>query len=77
MNYLKVKKVIIILILILSTILIILLAHENLWDAFDSHHVLPVFAAARAFVPSSFESLLGTFTYLLLYTNIITNTNMY
>ena len=31
---------------------------DDLWDAMDSHHVLPVFASARAFVPSSFESLL-------------------
>ena len=28
------------------------------WDATDTHHMLPVFAAARAYVPSSFESLL-------------------
>jgi hypothetical protein len=31
---------------------------EELWDAMDTHHVLPVFASGRAFVPSSFESLL-------------------
>lgn len=31
---------------------------EQLWDAMDSHHVLPVFSSAKAFVPSSFESLL-------------------
>ena len=33
-------------------------ALEELWDAMDSYHVLPVFASAKAFVPSSFESLL-------------------
>ena len=36
--------------------------HENpeqkFWDATDTHHMLPVFAAARAYVPSTFESLL-------------------
>jgi len=31
---------------------------EELWDAMDTHHVLPVFAAAKAFVPGSFEALL-------------------
>ena len=31
---------------------------EELWDAMDTHHVLPVFASAKAYVPSSFESLL-------------------
>ena len=31
---------------------------ESSWDAMDSHFVLPVFASARAYVPSSFESLL-------------------
>jgi hypothetical protein len=31
---------------------------EELWDAMDTHHVLPVFASAKAFVPSSFEALL-------------------
>jgi len=66
-NYLKVKKVILIFTHIQSAILILLLAHENLWDALDSHHVLPVFAAARAFVPSSFESLLGTYLFLYKY----------
>jgi hypothetical protein len=33
-------------------------AEKVLWEDMYSHHVLPVFAAARAFVPSSFESLL-------------------
>jgi len=33
-------------------------ALEELWDAMDSYHILPVFASAKAFVPSSFESLL-------------------
>ena len=33
-------------------------AMEELWDAMDTHHVLPVFAAAKAFVPGSFEGLL-------------------
>lgn len=33
-------------------------AEKVLWEDIYSHHVLPVFAAARAFVPSSFESLL-------------------
>jgi len=33
-------------------------ALEELCDAMDSHHVLPVFASAKAFMPSSFESLL-------------------
>merc|ERR1712000_680498 len=31
---------------------------NSFWDATDTHHVLPVFASARAYVPSSFESLL-------------------
>ena len=31
---------------------------ESSWDAMDSHFVLPVFASAKAYVPSSFESLL-------------------
>ena len=30
---------------------------EELWDAMDTHHVLPVFASAKAFVPGSFEAL--------------------
>jgi hypothetical protein len=32
--------------------------NETSWDAMDSHYVLPVFASAKAFVPSSFESLM-------------------
>ena len=33
--------------------------HEKkLWEIMNSHHVFPVFACARAFQPSSFESLL-------------------
>lgn len=28
------------------------------WDAMETHYVLPVFASAKAFVPSSFESLI-------------------
>jgi hypothetical protein len=31
---------------------------DDFWNATDTHHMLPVFAAARAYVPSSFESLL-------------------
>lgn len=31
---------------------------NQLWDALTTHHMLPVFAAAKAFVPTSFESLL-------------------
>merc|ERR1712000_142629 len=31
---------------------------NSFWDATDTHHVLPVFASARTYVPSSFESLL-------------------
>jgi len=31
---------------------------NRFWDATDTHHMLPVFASARAYVPSSFESLL-------------------
>eukprot|EP00602_Paraphysomonas_sp_CaronLab_P005050 CAMPEP_0185030594 /NCGR_PEP_ID=MMETSP1103-20130426/17565_1 /TAXON_ID=36769 /ORGANISM="Paraphysomonas bandaiensis, Strain Caron Lab Isolate" /LENGTH=1609 /DNA_ID=CAMNT_0027565787 /DNA_START=240 /DNA_END=5069 /DNA_ORIENTATION=+ len=30
----------------------------NYWDVDDSHHVLPIFAAGRAIVPSSFDSML-------------------
>jgi hypothetical protein len=33
-------------------------ASEGFWDATDTHHMLPIFASARAYVPSSFESLL-------------------
>ncbi|CAE7484599.1 unnamed protein product, partial [Symbiodinium microadriaticum] len=33
-------------------------AETRFWDATDTHHMLPVFASARAYVPSSFESLL-------------------
>ena len=32
--------------------------NENFWDAADTHHMLPIFSSARAYVPSSFESLL-------------------
>lgn len=32
--------------------------NENFWDAADTHHMLPIFTSARAYVPSSFESLL-------------------
>jgi hypothetical protein len=39
---------------------------EDVWDAMDSHHVLPVFASAKAFVPASFESLLVQSFYLRL-----------
>jgi hypothetical protein len=31
---------------------------DDFWNATDTHHMLPVFAAARAYVPSTFESLL-------------------
>jgi hypothetical protein len=31
---------------------------DAFWDATDTHHMLPVFASARAYVPSSFDSLL-------------------
>lgn len=31
---------------------------NHLWDTLTTHHMLPVFAAAKAFVPTSFESLL-------------------
>lgn len=31
---------------------------RRFWDAMDTHHVLPVFASGRAYVPASFESLL-------------------
>ncbi len=31
---------------------------EDSWDATDTHHMLPIFAAARAYVAASFESLL-------------------
>jgi len=42
-------------------------AKENqLWDALTTHHMLPVFAAAKAFVPTSFESLLVQSFYLSL-----------
>merc|ERR1712065_17114 len=30
----------------------------SFWDATNSHHILPVFAAGKAFVPSTFDSLL-------------------
>ncbi len=33
-------------------------AERRFWDAMDTHHVLPVFAAGKAYVPASFESLL-------------------
>jgi hypothetical protein len=33
-------------------------AETRFWDATDTHHMLPVFASARAYVPSRFESLL-------------------
>lgn len=33
-------------------------SESEFWDATDTHHMLPVFASARAYVPSSFESLL-------------------
>lgn len=49
-----------------SDILNMLKQDEELWDAMDSHHVLPVFASARAFVPSSFESLLVQSFYIKL-----------
>ncbi len=49
-----------------SDVLNILKQDEELWDAMDSHHVLPVFASARAFVPSSFESLLVQSFYIKL-----------
>eukprot|EP00606_Chrysophyceae_sp_TOSAG23-5_P001292 GSChrysophyteH2.ASY1.ANO1.610.1 assembled CDS len=29
-----------------------------LWEAIDTHHIFPVYASARVFVPSSFETLL-------------------
>ncbi len=31
---------------------------NQLWDARSTHHLFPVFAGAKAFVPTSFESLL-------------------
>lgn len=31
---------------------------EEFWDATDTHHMLPVFASGRAYVPSCFETLL-------------------
>lgn len=31
---------------------------RRFWDAMDTHHVLPVFASGKAYVPASFESLL-------------------
>ena len=31
---------------------------DDFWSATDTHHMLPVFASARAYVPSSFDSLL-------------------
>ena len=31
---------------------------DNFWTARDTHHLLPVFASGRAFVPSTFDSLL-------------------
>jgi len=34
------------------------LHEKQLWEVMNSHHVFPVFACARAFQPSSFESLL-------------------
>ncbi len=34
------------------------LNEKQLWEVMNSHHVFPVFACARAFQPSSFESLL-------------------
>jgi hypothetical protein len=39
---------------------------NKLWDALTTHHMLPVFAAAKAFVPTSFESLLVQSFYLSL-----------
>lgn len=52
---------------------------ENLWDALDSHHVLPVFAAGRSFVPSSFETLLVQSFYIrltpLIYNNFVVGKN--
>lgn len=33
-------------------------SNDGFWDATDTHHMLPIFASARAYVPSSFESLL-------------------
>jgi len=39
---------------------------EELWDAMDTHHVLPVFAAAKAYVPGSFEALLVQSYYIKL-----------
>lgn len=31
---------------------------DSFWDASESHYILPVFASGRAYVPSTFESLL-------------------
>jgi len=33
-------------------------AEATFWDATNSHHTLPVFASGKAFVPSTFDSLL-------------------
>jgi hypothetical protein len=34
------------------------ITERRFWDAMDTHHVLPVFASGKAYVPASFESLL-------------------
>ena len=39
---------------------------NKLWDALTTHHMLPVFAAAKAFVPTSFESLLVQVLFFIL-----------
>lgn len=36
----------------------IIIKENNFWDVYGTHHVLPVFAAGRSFVPSSFDSVL-------------------
>lgn len=40
--------------------------YEQLFDATETHHVLPVFAAGQAFVPSCFETLLVQSFYIVL-----------
>lgn len=39
---------------------------DQMWDAMDTHHILPVFSSGKAYVPSSFESLLVQSFYVVL-----------
>ena len=33
-------------------------SERQFWDAMDTHHILPVFAAGKVYVPETFETLL-------------------